>query len=181
MIARVTRLSTAGVNMAYPADAALVGRHDISYVLLSVMLASLLSRNLQIYHASTENVLTPWQAGKNAIWNLTVTDTLAMPYLNSTQVTTGSIAEQVSARKEEKYAALTLSHTFYPNCCINNGSNKFKSIIFLQELGHHLLVTTGNPLESAFLFQRLSVALLRYNAVCIIRDTFGVVQDNDSG
>ena len=58
--------------------------------------------------------LTPRQAEKNAIWNVTVTDNLAMLFINSTSVTAGSAAEQTTARKEKKYAALALSHTFIP-------------------------------------------------------------------
>ena len=37
-----------------------------------------------------------------------------MSCLNSTSVTAGSAAEQALLRKEEKYAALALSHTFIP-------------------------------------------------------------------
>ena len=60
-----------------------------------------------------------------------------------------------------------------------NNYNLIKASSFSQELGRRLPVTTGNPRESAFLFQRLSVALQRFNAVRI-RDTFGAAQDNDS-
>ena len=44
--------------------------------------------------------------GKNATRDVTVTDTSAMSYLNSTSVTVSSAAEQASVRKKEKYAAL---------------------------------------------------------------------------
>ena len=62
MNARVARLLTTGAHMAYPTDAALVGRHDAVspttlFFMLSVVLASLLSRNRQVYHALMENVL----------------------------------------------------------------------------------------------------------------------------
>ena len=43
---------------------------------------------------------------------MTVIDTLAMSYLNSTSIIACSPAEQAAARKEEKYAALALSHNF---------------------------------------------------------------------
>ena len=46
-------------------------------------------------------VLTPWQAKKNGIWDVTVTVILTMSYLSSTLVTVGSAAEQASVRKEK--------------------------------------------------------------------------------
>ena len=54
-----------------------------------------------------------------------------------------------------------------------------KASSFLQKLGRHLSVITDNQRESAFLFQRLSVALQRYNEV-FFRGTFDAVQENDS-
>ena len=82
--------------------------------------------------------LTPWQAGKNAIWDVTVTDTFALSYLNSTSVTAGSAAEQASARKEEKYAALALSHTFISDAIETMNPICSKALSFLQELGRRL-------------------------------------------
>ena len=52
--------------------------------------------------------------GKNATRDVTVTDTSAMSYLNSTSVTVSSAAEQASVRKKEKYAALAFSQIFIP-------------------------------------------------------------------
>ena len=102
-----------------------------------------------------------------------------MSYLNSISVTAGGAVEQTSARKEEKYAALALSHTFIQIAIETMGPIGSKESLFLQELGCRFLVATSNPRESAFLFQRLSLALQRYNAVSI-RGTFGAVQDNYS-
>ena len=65
MIARVARLSTAGAEMAYPADAALVGRHGtvssttLLFMLL-FLLASLLSKYQQVYLPPKKNVLMAW-------------------------------------------------------------------------------------------------------------------------
>ena len=86
--------------------------------MLFIALASLLPRNWQTYCALTENVLidgltlTLWQVGKNAIYDMTVTEILAMSYLNINLIIASSATEQASARKEVKYAALALSHSF---------------------------------------------------------------------
>ena len=56
-----------------------------------------------------------------------------------------------------------------------------KASSFLQKLGRHLSVITDNQRESAFLSQRLSVALQRYNEdLVFIRGTCDAVQENDS-
>ena len=103
-----------------------------------------------------------------------------MSYLNSTSITAGSAAELASTRKEGKYVALALNHTIITITIETIGLIVSKaSSFFLQELGHRLSVSTDNPQKSAFLFQRLSVALQLYNAVCIF-GMVDVVQDNDS-
>jgi len=39
---------------------------------------------------------------------------------------------------------------------------------FLQELGGRIAATTGDPRSTQFLFQRLSVAIQRGNAACVL-------------
>jgi len=43
--------------------------------------------------------------------------------------------------------------------------------VFLTELGRRLSASTGELRETAFLFQRLSIAVQRFNAV-LIQETF---------
>jgi len=50
-----------------------------------------------------------------------------------------------------------------------------KATAFLSELGRRTAITTLDPRETGFLFQRLSIALQRFNAVCVF-DTFGGVR-----
>ena len=113
----------------------------------------------------------PWQAGRSAIWDVTVTDTLATSYLSSSSTVAGGAAERAAQRKEEKYTTLSLSYTFIPIAIETMGPIGSKAAIFLQELGRRLSTVTGDPRESMFLFQRVSVAVQRFNAVCF-RDAF---------
>ena len=78
---------------------------------------------------------------------MTVTDALAMSYLNSTSVTAGSAAKQALTRKEN-YAALALSHNLIPFAIEATSPIGSKASSFLRSFS----VTTGNPRESAFLF-----------------------------
>jgi hypothetical protein len=58
--------------------------------------------------------VVPWQAGKNAVWDVTVADTLAASYVASTSVTAGSAVELAATRKEDKYTELSTTHNFVP-------------------------------------------------------------------
>ena len=111
--------------------------------------------------------LVPWQAGRSAAWDVTVIDTLATSYLASTSVTPGSAAEIAAARKEDKYINLITTHTFVPIALETMGPISAKSLVFLRELGRRLARTSDDPRESTYLFQRLSVAMQRFNAVCV--------------
>ena len=118
--------------------------------------------------------LVPWQGGRNAVWDVTVIDTLAVSYLPATSVTAGSAADIAAARKEAKYAELATTHTFVPLAFESLGPINAKSLTFLRELGRRLVRATDDARESAFLFQRLSIAIQRFNAVCFA----GTFKDN---
>ena len=92
---------------------------------------------------------------------------MAASYLSSTAVSAGSAAEMAAVRKEGKYAALSATHTFVPIAMESLGSIGTKALTFLRELGRRLTRATDDPRETMFLFQRLSVAIQRFNAVCV--------------
>ena len=53
-----------------------------------------------------------------------------------------------------------------------------KGIKFLQELGRRLRAISDDPRESAFLIQRISVTLQRFNAIAF-SDTFTLVSERE--
>ena len=108
----------------------------------------------------------PWQAGKCMTWDVTVTDTLAESYLPATSSSGGSAAEGAANRKELKYQALARTHTFIPLAFETFGPINSKGVLFLNQLGRRLTANTGDLRETVFLFQRLSVTIQRFNAVC---------------
>jgi hypothetical protein len=110
--------------------------------------------------------LVPWLAGKNAVWDVTVSDTLASSYLSATSVTAGSAAELACTRKEHKYSELSNNYLFIPLAFESLGSVASKTLIFLRDLGRRLTGASEDSRETAFLFQRLSIAIQRFNAVC---------------
>jgi hypothetical protein len=121
--------------------------------------------------------LIPWQAGKSVIWDATVINTLADSYLDTSASGPGGTAEIASNRKEIKYAELTTSHIFIPIAVESLGPICRKATDFINILGHRLTAVTGDPQETAFLYQRISVTVQRFNAVCI-RQSFGLMTED---
>ena len=119
--------------------------------------------------------LIPWQAGKNLVWDITVVSTIANSYLTSTSVTAGSADDLAASRKEGIYVDMATAHIFLPLAFETIGSICSKTLAFLNELGRRLTLATDGKRETVFLFQRLSVATQRYNAVCFA-DTFSSFQ-----
>ena len=58
--------------------------------------------------------IVPWSSGKCAVWDVTVIDTMANSYLNSTSVTAGGAAEIAAERKLKKYQDLAGGYEVVP-------------------------------------------------------------------
>jgi hypothetical protein len=111
--------------------------------------------------------LIPWREGRCLIWDVTVADTTAASYVSSSAVKAGSAAESAATRKELKYIELSTRYEFVPIAIESHGSFNSKAILFLCDLGRRISNTTSDARETSHLFQRLSVALQRFNAVCV--------------
>ena len=109
--------------------------------------------------------LIPWQGGRCMTWDATVTDTLAESYLPVTSVTPGAAAEGAADRKELKYHDLEKSHVFIPLAFETLGPINKKAMAFITELGQRLSSVSGDQRESSFLYQRLSIAIQRFNSI----------------
>jgi hypothetical protein len=113
-------------------------------------------------------------------WDVTVTDTLAESYLPTTSSSAGGAAEGAANRKELKYQSLSSTHTFIPLAFETFGPINSKGVVFLNQLGHRLAVSTGDTRETSFLFQRLSLTVQRFNAICFNGSFAFNNADNDS-
>ena len=70
---------------------------------------------------------------------------------------------------------MATKHIFLPPAFETLGPICLKALAFLKELGRRLTLATDDMRETAFLFQKLSVAIKRYNAVCFA-NTFSSFQ-----
>ena len=118
--------------------------------------------------------LVPWSTGKCAVWDVTVIDTMANSYLNSTSVTAGAAAEIAASRKLEKYQDLARGYEVVPVAMETMGPMNPDGAVFINGIGRHCARQTGDQRETSFLWQRLSITLQRFNAVCF-RGSFNPV------
>jgi hypothetical protein len=110
--------------------------------------------------------LVPWQAGRCATWDVTVTHTVADSFVGISAACAGAAAEAAANRKEAKYTDISQSHLFFPVAFETMGPINQTGSDFLSLLGRRLATVTDDPRESFFLFQRLSIAIQRYNTIC---------------
>ena len=95
-----------------------------------------------------------------------MTDTLAPSYVQATTLTSGAAAESASARKQSKYESLSSSYIVIPIAFETFGPINELGASFINEIGTRTCRKLGDNRETAFLWQRLSVAIQRFNAIC---------------
>jgi hypothetical protein len=123
--------------------------------------------------------LIPWARGKPMAWDVTIPDTFAESHLLETSITPGAAANQAATNKITKYAELSHTHIFFPVAIETAGAWHPTAVELIQEIGRRMTIVTEDPRETSYLFQRLSIALQRGNAVSF-RNTFGTT-NNISG
>jgi hypothetical protein len=111
--------------------------------------------------------LIPWRNGKCLAWDVTAPDTLAASHLTSTSTMVGAAAESAARKKVAKYANLSRTHHFIPIAIESLGPCNADGFAFLMEVGRRISLLSGDPRETTFLLQRVSVINQRCNAAAI--------------
>jgi len=114
--------------------------------------------------------LVPWQSGKPLTWDVTVTHTLAASYLSSSAREASAAAELAANRKSAKYADLPQSpfSAYRPGYL---GSMNSSTVSFFSDLSRRISTISGDIRESSYLFQRIAIAIQRFNSV-LFGDSF---------
>ena len=94
--------------------------------------------------------------------------TLVDSYVAVAARESGLVAEQAAERKSVKYIDLQQNHIFQPIAVENLGALSTSAMEFLNALGRRI---SSVDRESAFLFQRISVNIQRFNSV-LLHDSF---------
>jgi len=108
--------------------------------------------------------LLPWARGKPLAWDIIVPDTYAESHLQDTACRPGAAGER-AANKSSMYCDLAGTHLFFPVAIETAGTWNQMAVELVQEIGRRITLVTQDSRETVFLFQRLSIALQRGNAV----------------
>ena len=111
--------------------------------------------------------MIPWSRGRCLAWDVTVPDTFALSHLPHTSIEAGKAAERAAASKTIKYSTITSTHAFVAVALETGGAWCKEGLDFISELGRRITSATHDPMETTYLFQRISVALQRGNAICL--------------
>ena len=91
-------------------------------------------------------------------WDVTVPDTFAQSYIDDTEIFAGAAANDTVTRKRPKYQHLTDTNIFVPVAIETGGA---WDIEFIEELGKRITAVINEPLETQYLFRRISIAIKR--------------------
>ena len=98
-------------------------------------------------NALTDYTLLPWQDGRCATWDVTVTDTVAASYVGISSSCAASAAEAAAKRKEEKYVEICRTHHFFPIAFETFGPINQVGSEFISALGYRLIRITDDPVK----------------------------------
>ena len=115
--------------------------------------------------------LIPWTRDKPVAWDVTIPDTYANSYIADTATTASAAANGAADNKTAKYRELARTHQFAPIAIETRGAWNEKAVKFISEVERRITEVTNEQQETMFLFQRISVALQRGNAIAF-RNTF---------
>jgi len=99
---------------------------------------------------------------------VTVRDTLAPSYINETSKKSGSIAENAERLKHNHYRKLKENYLFTPLAFESLGSMGPETKIFIDLLGSKMRNASGESRSKDYLLQKISIAIQRGNAACIL-------------
>ena len=112
--------------------------------------------------------LIPWNRGRCVAWDATCPDTFAISHLTTTSVSAGSAAARAEEAKVAKYSDIRYGIDFIPIAVESDGAWGQQGLALVNEIGRRTSVLTNDPRCTIFLRQRLSIAVQKGNAICIM-------------
>ena len=119
----------------------------------------------------------PWKQGRPLLWDFTCGDTLAPSHVDDSAKEPGKVASNAEKRKMGHYQNLTNDYVFVPISVETFGVWGEMGMKFIKELGKMMIQQSGEKRSTSFLFQSISVAIQRGNALSIM----GTVEQDSGG
>ena len=89
-------------------------------------------------------------------------------HVGDTSILAGAAANYAASLKTSKYSSIAVTNIFVPVAIETGGAWDTQASEFIQELGKRITVCTKDPKETQYLFQQLSMAIQRGNAVSFL-------------
>ncbi|XP_035711828.1 uncharacterized protein LOC118437132 [Folsomia candida] len=113
-------------------------------------------------------VLIPWARGRPMVWDFTCSDTFAPSYLPQTRIHPGAAAEKAEDAKNKKCEFLQDRFLFVPVAIETIGVWGKEVLSLIKEIGSRITIVTEEKRATAFLLQRMSIAVQRGNVAAIL-------------
>ena len=116
----------------------------------------------------------PFAEGKCLTWDATCVNTFAESHVLSAAISAGAAARDAEEKKRKKYADLARRFHFEPLAFETSGVAGPSTRTFVRELGKRMTSVSGDRRETAWLWQRLGLAIVRGNAASVLQTTDSV-------
>ena len=112
--------------------------------------------------------ITPWSRGRALAWDFTCVHRLAVSNLRAASLEGPTVADEAEERKRNHYSDLPATYQFQPVAIETLGGIGASSWQFLKDLAKKIESQCHHKNSFAFLRQRLSIAVQRGNAACVM-------------
>ena len=116
----------------------------------------------------------PFTRGMCLAWDATCVNTFAVSHVLTAATSAGTAARDAEDKKRKKYSDLSQRYRFEPLAFETSGVCGPSTKAFIRELGARITSITGDRRETAWLWQRLGLAVVRGNAASILQTTDSV-------
>jgi len=110
----------------------------------------------------------PWKRGRCLAWDVTCPVTYAQSAIHESSVQAGSAALKAEVNTSRKYADIIAGVHFIPFAIETSGGWGVQALGLVSEIGRRLTSTTHEPRSTTFLRQRISMAVMRGSAQCVL-------------
>ena len=108
-----------------------------------------------------------FKGGKALAWHATFTDSFSTSNLCSTNLNPGSASSAAEDFKRQKHSQLVADIKFVPVAVETSGIIRSAGCSSLTDIGRRILRATNDQHQMSYIFQQISVAIIRGNALAI--------------
>lgn len=105
------------------------------------------------------------------MWDATCADSLATSNMSGLIKTPGMASERAAARKHSKYSLIKNNYHFVAVAVESFGPWSKEAVNLLNKIGSNMIRLTGESKVRHYLFQRVSLAIQKGNAISINAST----------